>query len=79
VPQKKNQPRPSHNDDQQTSHASRWPDRTPRSQNNAFTGNGFTDEERARASLSRTQVLNGHLPKSKHMPWDGPLTERGPK
>lgn len=74
--QKKKQPPLTHAVARQTG---RWKDGTPRSQFNAFTGHGYTDDERKRANLTRTQVLNGHLPHAnagKTMPWDGPYTRR---
>lgn len=52
----------------------RWPDGTPRSTGNAFTG----DFPKYDSGPSRGQVLNGQLPQYRggYMPWDGPLTDR---
>lgn len=53
--------------------SARWPDGTPRSSNNAFTG----DFPRPEPGPTRTQVLNGLEPKKRGtIPWDGPYTVR---
>jgi hypothetical protein len=54
----------------------RWPDGTPKSFGNAFTGQGFTDEVR-NATTSRHRLLNGQVPHGQGViPWDGPQTVR---
>lgn len=54
----------------------RWPDGTPRSSNNAFTG----DFPRPHTEKpTRAQMLNGADPPKGVIPWDGPYTVRGPR